>query len=109
MNVSFNRTVNALYGNTDETISSPKPIIKSVIPFIPSLTPLRGIAAVLVLFYHFDMFISPLAPDDNFLMDKLYLMVDLFFVLSGFILLHVYGSWFSKNISGGQFFKYMRA
>lgn len=109
MNVSFQKTVNALYGNTDEIIVSPKSVTKPPISYIPSLTPLRGIAAVLVLFYHFDMFISPLAPDDNFLMDKLYLMVDLFFVLSGFIMFHVYGAWFAKTVQKRDFLKYMRA
>lgn len=76
---------------------------------IPSLTPLRGIAAILVLFFHFDLFVGPLLPGNIMLIDKWYLMVDLFFVLSGFIMYHVYGSWFAKDISRNQFLSYMKA
>jgi len=109
MNNLFQQTANTLYGKVGETIASPIATTKPSISYIPSLTPLRGIAAIIVLFYHFDMFISPLAPEGNFLMDKLYLMVDLFFVLSGFIMFHVYGSWFAKTINTRDFLKYMRA
>ena len=76
---------------------------------IPSLTPLRGIAAILVLIFHYDLFVNPLLPDSIVLVDKWYLMVDLFFVLSGFIMYHVYGSWFTEHISRRQFFSYMKA
>lgn len=77
--------------------------------FIPTLTPLRGIAAVLVVFFHFNIFLGRLAPDGNFMISKLYLMVDLFFVLSGFIMVHVYGDWFRQKIEGGHFWNFMRA
>lgn len=49
--------------------------------YIPSLTPLRGIAAVLVLIYHFHLLVMPLQDTGKFhFMGKWYLMVDLFFV-----------------------------
>ena len=79
------------------------------ITFIPSLTPLRGIAAVLVVFFHYHIFMGRLAPEGNMIVDKLYLMVDLFFVLSGFIMYHVYGSWFKSNIDSTSFVNYMKA
>lgn len=77
--------------------------------FIPSLTPLRGIAATLVVLFHFDLFVGPIAPLGNMMVDKLYLMVDLFFVLSGFIMYHVYGSWFDKGIGQKSFLDFMKA
>jgi len=79
------------------------------ISFIPSLTPLRGVAAILVVYFHYSIFLGRLAPEGVMIIDKLYLMVDLFFVLSGFIMYHVYGSWFSESIQGGDFMKYMKA
>ncbi|MEL6675573.1 MAG: acyltransferase [Bacteroidota bacterium] len=82
--------------------------MKSV-SFIPSLTPLRGIAAMLVALFHFSIFLAPLASPGNFIISKWYLMVDLFFVLSGFIMYHVYGSWFQESIARQSFGKYMRA
>lgn len=109
MNILFKKSADTIYNNIVETSASSISTTKPDITYIPSLTPLRGIAAVIVLFFHFDGFISPLAPNDNFLMDKLYLMVDLFFVLSGFIMFHVYGTWFANTINKRDFFKYMRA
>ncbi|MEL7529657.1 MAG: acyltransferase [Bacteroidota bacterium] len=79
------------------------------ISFIPSLTPLRGIAATLVVLFHFDLFIGPIAPVGNMMVDKLYLMVDLFFVLSGFIMYHVYGSWFAGGVGQERFLDFMKA
>ncbi|SDM31735.1 acyltransferase family protein [Kriegella aquimaris] len=77
--------------------------------FIPSLTPLRGIAATLVVFFHYHIFIGPLTTPENFMISKLYLMVDLFFVLSGFIMVHVYGEWFKLKIEKGSFLKFIKA
>jgi len=79
------------------------------ITFIPSLTPLRGIAATLVVLFHFDLFLVPLVSEGNMMVDKLYLMVDLFFVLSGFIMYHVYGSWFAQGIGQERFLTFMKA
>lgn len=77
--------------------------------YIPSLTPLRGIAAVLVVMLHYHTFMGPLATPDALLIKKFYLMVDLFFVLSGFVMYHVYGSWFEKTVDRKSFFRYMKA
>lgn len=79
------------------------------IRFIPSLTPLRGIAAILVVFFHYNIFLGQLVPEGNFTVPKLYLMVDLFFILSGFIMYHVYGHIFREKIERRDFWNYMRA
>ena len=72
---------------------------------LPSLTPLRGIAALIVLFYHANALwnrdVDPLAGAVCRVgargIERGYLAVDFFFVLSGFILLHVYGRQFSQG------------
>lgn len=67
---------------------------------LPAFTGLRGIAALLVLFFHVR---TPIGAELTFgIADPFsvlgFLGVDLFFVLSGFILSHVYGEQFSKSI-----------
>jgi peptidoglycan/LPS O-acetylase OafA/YrhL len=48
------------------------------------------------------------APESTFL-GKGYLMVDLFFILSGFIMLHVYGNTFRSRITGREFGNFLVA
>ncbi|TMV40436.1 hypothetical protein FGG78_42390, partial [Thioclava sp. BHET1] len=57
-----------------------------------SLTAFRGIAALLVVFYHFSGgFMPDLKPEAvTDFVDESYLWVDFFFLLSGFVLAHVY-------------------
>jgi peptidoglycan/LPS O-acetylase OafA/YrhL len=56
--------------------------------YLPSLTPLRGIAALLVVMFHLTrQGADPTVP--GFFV-RGYLGVDLFFILSGFVLTHVY-------------------
>jgi peptidoglycan/LPS O-acetylase OafA/YrhL len=65
---------------------------------IPSLDGLRGIAAVAVMFFHFAYFFVPQAGlFDIPLFGRAYLAVDLFFLLSGFVMAHVYGSRLASN------------
>jgi peptidoglycan/LPS O-acetylase OafA/YrhL len=74
-------------------------------PELPSLTPLRGIAALIVLLYHANVLwnrdVEPLSGAVCLVgargIERGYLAVDFFFVLSGFILLHVYGRQFSQG------------
>ena len=80
--------------------------------YLSSLTALRGIAALLVVVYHF----SKIVLDDELLprsqssfVQKSYLMVDFFFILSGFIMAYVYGHWFVKKCSGSDFRKFFVA
>ena len=67
-----------------------------------ALTGLRGVGALLVLLHHF--FLSPALhhhpPRLNGLVLKGYLGVDLFFVLSGFVMAMVYGAWFPAEAAG---------
>lgn len=75
---------------------------------IPALTSMRGIAALLVVFFHYNIG-HKLLPDGVFIIDKFYLMVDLFFVLSGFIMVHVYGSVFSENITSRNYTSFIKS
>ena len=77
--------------------------------YIHSLTPLRGIAALLVVIYHYDIFIAPLISSESFLVRKWYIMVDFFFVLSGFIIMHVYKDYFKDGFKWSVFKKFMIA
>jgi peptidoglycan/LPS O-acetylase OafA/YrhL len=71
--------------------------------YLSNLTPLRGLAAVLVAVFHFEMAICRFVPAaTTMFFEKSYLMVDLFFVLSGFIMLHVYGRAFDGVLRPGQ-------
>jgi len=78
--------------------------------YLSSLTSLRGIAALLVILFHFDVVFSRLAaPDSPFFIRKGYLWVDFFFLLSGFIIMHVYGKSFSNGLNFQNFKQFMRA
>src|ERR1700759_5648029 len=71
--------------------------------YLSNLTPLRGIAAILVAVFHFEMTAGRFVPaSTTMFFEKSYLMVDLFFVLSGFIMLHVYGRAFDGVLAKGQ-------
>lgn len=69
------------------------------VEYLSSLTALRGIAALLVAVFHFEMAVARFVPAaQSMFFEKCYLMVDLFFIMSGFIMLHVYSSQFKNNI-----------
>ena len=79
--------------------------------YLSSLTSLRGLAAILVILLHVNFFCFALAPWDGSLdhfIQKGYLWVDFFFLLSGFIMTHVYAESFEKSIKG-SFMKFMRS
>lgn len=83
--------------------------------YIHSLTPLRGIAALWVVVYHFQAItvflgMAPLLPaETSGLIARGHVFVDFFFILSGFIITHVYGEYFTKDISRAKVLKYMSA
>ena len=78
--------------------------------YLSTLTPLRGIAALLIVSVHVNLFVMPLLdPALTSAHFRLYLMVDFFFVLSGFIMSHVYGNTFSENWTKQAFWRYMSA
>ena len=76
--------------------------------YLSNLTPLRGIAAILTVIFHEDLFLGgALVPVKySSLLTHMYLMVDFFFILSGFILCHVYGKYFAESVSRKEFKKF---
>jgi peptidoglycan/LPS O-acetylase OafA/YrhL len=66
---------------------------------IPCLDGLRGIAAIAVMEFHFSIFFLPQARLSDILpyLGRAYLAVDLFFLLSGFVMAHVYGHALASN------------
>lgn len=83
--------------------------------YINTLTPLRGIAALWVVLYHYDQLTTftgldhLVSQDSTMLLAKGYLFVDFFFLLSGFILAHVYGSRFQHGINLRSSWNYLWA
>ncbi len=78
--------------------------------YLATLTPLRGIAALLIVSVHFNLFVMPLFnPNLTSAHFRLYLMVDFFFILSGFIMSHVYGNTFSERWTRQSFWRFMSA
>lgn len=63
-----------------------------------TLNGLRGVAAVTVMLYHY----SGLFVGDTLLLPSAYLAVDLFFILSGFVIAHAY----DQRLHGGMTFKH---
>lgn len=67
--------------------------------FFPQLEAMRGIAALIVVFYHF-----PFVDGEKFpLIAAGDLFVDFFFVLSGFVMTHAYAKRVSEGMPFGQF------
>ena len=66
---------------------------------IPCLDGLRGLAALTVMLFHFNVFFLPQArlTDVAPFVGRAYLAVDFFFLLSGFIMAHVYGRLLASN------------
>jgi peptidoglycan/LPS O-acetylase OafA/YrhL len=79
-------------------------------PYLTTLTPLRGIAALLVVVFHCNlMFQQFLPPGYSQFLDTSWLWVDFFFVLSGFIMCYAYGKYFNHNVKMNAYKKYMGA
>ena len=69
--------------------------------YLPALTPLRGIAAMLIILKHFT---GPVLPNLDLtgytmLLSNGYLAVDLFFLMSGVVIAHVYGQDLGRGLS----------
>ncbi len=78
--------------------------------YLRNLTALRGLAALMVVVFHFDSMVMHLTFSDNScFVRNAYLMVDLFFILSGFILFHVYSILFTKQLKPKAYLNFLRA
>lgn len=79
---------------------------------IPPLTGIRGLAAVWVVLYHYRFAIEAYAPEATFLHQFIYsgyLGVDLFAILSGFIISYTYSNRLSKfNLEDSIYFIWLR-
>lgn len=81
---------------------------------IKIITPLRGVGALCVVVYHFNI-ASTLQGHDLLTgiwapyFEKIQLWVDFFFILSGFILCHVYGNTFTDNVKKEKYTSFIVA
>lgn len=79
-------------------------------PYLTTLTPLRGIAALIVVVFHSNLqMISFMPINKPHLITSGWLWVDFFFVLSGFILCYVYADNFKNSVNAVGYWKYIKA
>src|SRR5947209_1332724 len=77
---------------------------------LASLTPLRGIAALWVVLFHFCWYFPAIHPERyTGAVYKGYLAVDLFFVLSGFVITHVYKEGFAQRVTAWRYRDFLKA
>ncbi|WP_419759121.1 acyltransferase family protein [Acidisoma sp.] len=76
---------------------------------IRALTGIRGVAAVLVVLYHFDLFHVAFSKPPTRLLAHGYLAVDLFFVLSGFVMALTYARLFRPVMTRAAYGKFLGA
>jgi peptidoglycan/LPS O-acetylase OafA/YrhL len=77
---------------------------------LASLTPLRGVAALWVVLFHFCWYLPAIHPDRyTGAVYKGYLAVDVFFVLSGFVITHVYRDGFAWRVTGWRYRNFLKA
>lgn len=74
---------------------------------IVSHTALRGLAALAVCWGHYTNVFARDVAGLDFYLPHTHLGVDLFFLLSGFVMVHVYGAWFAPGISPAGWARYM--
>jgi peptidoglycan/LPS O-acetylase OafA/YrhL len=84
------------------------PLRTERVSYLSNLTPLRGIAALLTVIFHINIVFGyeMIPASGSQVMNHLYLMVDFFFILSGFIMSHVYGSRFTNHVKRAEFKKF---
>src|ERR1700750_78824 len=108
--VSTGGLINIKHSNTIQNHFAGKNALRvnRKISYLSNLTPLRGIAALLTVIFHIDIFLgwAMIPPDGSPLLSHMYLMVDFFFILSGFIMCHVYGNRFLKDVRVTEFKKF---
>ena len=64
---------------------------------VPALTGVRGLAALLVAVYHYFLPVMPPGSIARHLLGRGYLYVDLFFILSGYVMALTYGAAFAER------------
>lgn len=81
------------------------------LPEIVPLTALRGIAAILVVWFHYSGGVLPNLQPGKYtqLIAKSYLCVDFFFMLSGFVLVHVYTASLGDHPAWRKAWQFLRA
>jgi len=78
--------------------------------YLSNLTTLRGVSAIWVIVFHFQALLCQFVlPQQSLIIEKGYLMVDLFFIMSGFIICHVYQQSFQTGITIQNFKKFIVA
>ncbi|MDQ6814525.1 MAG: acyltransferase [Bacteroidota bacterium] len=78
--------------------------------YLITLTPLRGIAALLVVIFHCNLMLNPFMPPGyTHFVESGWMWVDFFFVLSGFIMTYVYGKYFKDGTAWGPYKKFIGA
>lgn len=78
--------------------------------YLSGLTPLRGIAAWWVVIFHYEATFGLLLPlRSSMLLRNGYLMVDLFFMLSGFVMQHSYGAQFREGLQRQALLRFAQA
>ena len=92
---------------TRQTAVAPRPAMR--VEHLPSLTPLRGIAALWVVVFHFCWRFPNAQPGDYGVVREGYLAVDMFFVLSGFVISHVYKESFAKECTARRYSDFLKA
>ena len=92
---------------TDRTAVAPRPA--RPVEHLPALTPLRGIAALWVVLFHFCWRFPNVQPNDYGVVREGYLAVDMFFVLSGFVISHVYKDSFAKQCTVSGYADFLKA
>ena len=79
--------------------------------YLNNLTPMRGIAALLTVIFHVDLMLGNggdmlIKSSQSMILTRMYLMVDFFFILSGFIMFYVYGKMFATKVTKESFRKF---
>lgn len=73
------------------------------LPYISTLNPLRGIAAILVVVAHCNFVVKPFLLAHTKFLQSAMMSVDFFFVLSGFIMSYVYHGHFNRKVTSANF------
>ena len=83
---------------------------RSAPEYLASLTPLRGLAALWVVLFHYCWHFPAVHPDRyTAAVYKGYLAVDLFFMLSGFVISHVYHGVFARQLTSRHYRDFLKA